>query len=142
MNTINHAVSRVFDVLLWPLDQLGRPAALIVASAVFDTELAARVAASRMAVRSCPRPTRDPSASRTASMAPWKVRSSLLTPFHRTSTLALRQRMAILLRQAALPPNLLRASFVERFTTCGKPTCACASGPKHGYAIVEHLRES
>lgn len=35
MNTLNHAVSRVFDVLLWPLDQLGRPAALILASAVF-----------------------------------------------------------------------------------------------------------
>ncbi|MBI5365290.1 MAG: hypothetical protein HZA53_19085 [Planctomycetes bacterium] len=35
MNTINHAVSAVFDVLLWPLDQLGRPAALIVASAIF-----------------------------------------------------------------------------------------------------------
>jgi hypothetical protein len=50
----------------------------------------------------------------------------------RTSTLALRQRKAALLRQGVLPPNLLRASFVERFTTCGKPNCACARGAKHG----------
>ncbi len=50
----------------------------------------------------------------------------------RTSTLALRQRKAALLRQWSIPPELLRASFVERFTTCGKPNCACARGRKHG----------
>ena len=62
-------------------------------------------------------------------------------PFRRTSTLALRQRKAALLRQAALPPNLLRASFVERFTTCGKPNCACARGSKHGpfYYLTANL---
>ena len=62
-------------------------------------------------------------------------------PLRRTSTLALRQRKAVLLRQAALPPNLLRASFVERFTTCGKPNCACARGPKHGpfYYLTANL---
>ena len=53
-------------------------------------------------------------------------------PLRRTATLALRRRKAALLRQAALPPNLLRASFVERFTTCGKPNCVCARGAKHG----------
>jgi len=50
----------------------------------------------------------------------------------RTSTLALRQRKAALLRQLSIPPQFLRASFVERFTTCGKANCACAQGQKHG----------
>ena len=50
----------------------------------------------------------------------------------RTSTLALRQRQAALLRQLTIPPHFLRASYVERFTTCGKANCACAQGQKHG----------
>lgn len=59
----------------------------------------------------------------------------------RTATLALRQRKAALLRQAGLPPDLLRASFVERFTTCGKPNCVCAAGQKHGpfYYLTANL---
>ena len=52
--------------------------------------------------------------------------------FRRISTLALRQRKAALLRQLAIPPDFLRASYVERFTTCGKTNCACARGQKHG----------
>ena len=52
--------------------------------------------------------------------------------FRRTSTLALRQRKAALLRQLSIPPQFLRASFVERFTTCGKANCVCAQGRKHG----------
>lgn len=35
MNVVNHAVTAVFDALLWPLELLGRPAALAIASAVF-----------------------------------------------------------------------------------------------------------
>ena len=50
----------------------------------------------------------------------------------RTSTLALRQRKAALLRRLAVPPHFLRTSYVERFTTCGKSNCACAQGQKHG----------
>lgn len=50
----------------------------------------------------------------------------------RTSTLALRQRKAALLRRLNVPADLLRASYVERFTTCGKPNCVCAQGQKHG----------
>lgn len=50
----------------------------------------------------------------------------------RTSTLALRQRKAALLLRLAVPPDLVRASFVQRFTTCGKSNCVCATGPKHG----------
>lgn len=63
--------------------------------------------------------------------------------FHlrRTSTLALRQRKSALLRQLDVSPALIRASFVERFTTCGKPNCACATGAKHGpfYYLTAHL---
>ena len=59
----------------------------------------------------------------------------------RTSTLALRQRRAALLRRLAIPRGLLRASYVERFTTCGKLNCVCARGQKHGpfYYLVSGL---
>lgn len=50
----------------------------------------------------------------------------------RLSTLALRQRRQRLLRTLSLPPNLIRASIVERFNTCGKPNCPCVQGQKHG----------
>jgi hypothetical protein len=50
----------------------------------------------------------------------------------RVSTLALRQRRAALLRRLHVPPDFLRASYVERFTTCGKPNCVCAQGQRHG----------
>ena len=51
----------------------------------------------------------------------------------RTSTLALRQRKAHLLRSFALPPELLHASLIERFMKCGKANCHChRCGPKHG----------
>jgi hypothetical protein len=48
------------------------------------------------------------------------------------STLALRRRKAALLHQLHLPPDVLRASCVEQFLTCGKPACACHQGKKHG----------
>ena len=51
----------------------------------------------------------------------------------RTSTLALRQRKAHLLRAFKPPPHLLHASLLERYLRCGKATCNChADGPKHG----------
>ncbi len=42
--------------------------------------------------------------------------------------------------QPPKPPEN-RRSFVERFTTCGKPNCACATGAKHGpfYYLTSHL---
>ncbi len=43
----------------------------------------------------------------------------------RKSTLALRQRKQALLHQLRLPPEVLRASCVEQFLTCGKPACPC-----------------
>ncbi len=52
----------------------------------------------------------------------------------RKSTLALRQRRQALVRQLRLPPEVLRASCVEQFLTCGKPACPCHQSPdrKHG----------
>ena len=50
----------------------------------------------------------------------------------RKSTLSLCQRKAALLRQLRLPPQLLRASCVEQFLTCGKAACPCHQGQKHG----------
>jgi len=51
----------------------------------------------------------------------------------RTSTLALRQRKAHLLRSFELSPQILHASLVERFLNCGKANCRChTGGPKHG----------
>ncbi len=51
----------------------------------------------------------------------------------RTSTLALRQRKAHLLRSFELSPHILHASLVERFLKCGKANCHChTGGPRHG----------
>ena len=48
-------------------------------------------------------------------------------------TLALRHRKRFLLSQLKIYPDSLRASLVERFSRCGKTTCACRhGGDKHG----------
>jgi hypothetical protein len=48
-------------------------------------------------------------------------------------TLALRHRKRFLLSQLKFYPDSLRASLVERFSRCGKTTCACRhGGDKHG----------
>jgi hypothetical protein len=58
---------------------------------------------------------------------------SKIQPLKRTSTLALRQRKAHLLRSFQLSPQILHASLIERFLKCGKATCRChTGGPKHG----------
>ncbi len=58
---------------------------------------------------------------------------SKIQPLRRTSTLALRQRKAHLLRAFRLPPEVLHASFIERYLKCGKANCRChTAGPKHG----------
>jgi hypothetical protein len=50
----------------------------------------------------------------------------------RLSELALRQRRQGLATQ--LPPvtETLRGSLVERYVTCGNPSCKCAKGERHG----------
>jgi hypothetical protein len=51
----------------------------------------------------------------------------------RKSSLALRQRKDFLRAQLKIDPDLLRASFVERFSVCGKKNCHCHhGGEKHG----------
>ena len=50
----------------------------------------------------------------------------------RLSTLALRQRKAHLLKSLKPPPDLIHASFLERFLKCGRPNCHCRQGEKHG----------
>lgn len=48
------------------------------------------------------------------------------------STLALRRRRATLARTVPDLQQILRGSLVERFVTCGKSTCKCARGERHG----------
>jgi hypothetical protein len=48
------------------------------------------------------------------------------------STLALRHRKAHLLRTLVFPQDALHASFLERFLKCGRPSCHCQTGDKHG----------
>jgi hypothetical protein len=50
----------------------------------------------------------------------------------RLPELALRQRRQGLAQQ--LPPvtETLRGSLVERYVTCGNPSCKCARGERHG----------
>jgi hypothetical protein len=57
-----------------------------------------------------------------------KARSEL----RRLPELALRQRRQGLAQQ--LPPvtETLRGSLVERYVTCGNPSCKCAKGERHG----------
>lgn len=49
----------------------------------------------------------------------------------RLSELALRQRR---LGLAKLPPvsEILRGSLMQRYVTCGNPSCKCARGERHG----------
>jgi hypothetical protein len=58
---------------------------------------------------------------------------SKIQQLQHTSTLALRQRKAHLLRSFQMPPAVLHASLSERFLKCGKAKCRChTGGPKHG----------
>jgi hypothetical protein len=54
------------------------------------------------------------------------------TEIQRLSTLALRQRKAHLLKSLKLAPDLIHASFLERFLKCGRTNCHCHQGEKHG----------
>jgi hypothetical protein len=54
------------------------------------------------------------------------------TGLGRLSELALRQRRLGLAQR--LPPvtEILRGSLVQRYVTCGNPTCKCTKGERHG----------
>jgi hypothetical protein len=57
------------------------------------------------------------------------------------ATPALRKRKADLLARFRSPGNLLRASYVQHYLTCGKKNCRCQRGSKHGpfYYLVQCL---
>jgi hypothetical protein len=49
----------------------------------------------------------------------------------------LRQRKFELLREFAIPDELLPGSLVQSYTRCGKPSCHCAKGKGHvGWSLV------
>ncbi len=54
----------------------------------------------------------------------------------------LQKRKAALMKQILVPPDLLRASYVKQYLTCGKTNCRCRRGFKHGpfYYLVQYLR--
>jgi hypothetical protein len=56
-------------------------------------------------------------------------------------TSALQKRKAVLAAQLRSPTNLLRASYVRQYLTCGKKNCRCQRGFKHGpfYYLVQCL---
>ena len=58
---------------------------------------------------------------------------------NRKPTLALRQRKQALLRQLRLPPDLLRASCVEQFLTCGKTDCPCHQSQERRHGPYHYL---
>ena len=59
-----------------------------------------------------------------------------------SSTSALEKRRLILLQRLRVPANLVRASYVRQFLTCGKTKCRCRRGQKHGpfHYLVQCLR--
>ena len=44
----------------------------------------------------------------------------------------LEQRKVDLLGKVQIPPEIVRASCVQQFLTCGKANCRCRRGMKHG----------
>jgi len=54
---------------------------------------------------------------------------------------AMQKRKAALLSQLHLSPDLIRASYVRQYLTCGKQNCRCRRGFKHGpfYYLVQCL---
>ena len=57
------------------------------------------------------------------------------------ATDALQKRKASLLSKIQVPTDLVRASCVSQYLTCGKKTCRCQRGLKHGpfYYLVQCL---
>jgi hypothetical protein len=68
-----------------------------------------------------------------AGLGIFSIHMAQIHALTRKSTLALRQRKRFLLSQFQVLPDCLRASFVERFSRCGKANCHChQKGHKHG----------
>jgi len=61
----------------------------------------------------------------------------------KTRMKALRRERRKLLDELASLSRLIRGSFVERFSTCSRPRCACHAGRRHGprfYVAVTQRR--
>jgi len=63
------------------------------------------------------------------------------TNLRRLSVGNLEKRKAGLLRRMQVPVEMIRASFVTQYLTCGKKNCRCQRGSKHGpfYYLVQCL---
>jgi len=59
----------------------------------------------------------------------------------KVSAANLQRKKAALLQNLPPLPELLRASFVKQFLTCGKKNCRCRRGFKHGpfFYLVQSL---
>ncbi len=53
-------------------------------------------------------------------------------PVRTAKTPGLTRRKAALLAALRIPTDIVRASCVVQYLTCGKPNCRCARGRKHG----------
>ena len=51
---------------------------------------------------------------------------------HKLATTTLQERKARLLSGMQLSPDLVRASYVRQYLTCGNQHCRCRRGFKHG----------
>ena len=62
-------------------------------------------------------------------------------PFRNARIDVLRKRKSRLLAYLAVPADLLHASYVRQYLTCGKTNCRCRRGHKHGpfYYLVHCL---
>jgi hypothetical protein len=55
-----------------------------------------------------------------------------ISALHKLALAALQKRKAALLSGLHLSPDLVRASYVRQYLTCGKKNCRCRRGLKHG----------
>ena len=62
-----------------------------------------------------------------------------MTTLTRSQVRALVRNRSRLLRELAALSLLIRGSYLERFSTCSRPDCACHRGERHGpreYVVV------
>lgn len=52
--------------------------------------------------------------------------------FKGASMSVLHERKILLLSNLSVPVDLMRASYVRQYLTCGKSSCRCGKGHKHG----------
>lgn len=55
-----------------------------------------------------------------------------MASLRKATALTLRNRKSALLARLQVSPDLVRASYVRQYLTCGKKNCRCRRGFKHG----------